>query len=158
MYFVERVFDYNSLLRTYMIENQEINCNSCGSQFDVLMLPALKMLNMRCPKCREGICHVVNLSRKYGDMLKSITPDLLLPETEIGILQTLHAEKRKMFAADIAEELDCSGQLVGRRAKNLSDRSLVIREQAGSVKSYKITPQAEAAYFVDPGASDLDLD
>lgn len=91
-------------------------------------------------------------------MLKSITPDLLLPETEIGILQTLHAEKRKMFAADIAEELDCSGQLVGRRAKNLSDRSLVIREQAGSVKSYKITPQAEAAYFVDPGASDLDLD
>jgi predicted transcriptional regulator len=158
LYFVERMFDYNSLLRAYMAENQEIKCDGCGAEFDVAMLPALKMLHMRCPSCRDGICHVVNLSRKYGDILESIRPELLLPDAEIGILQTLHSEKRNMVAAEIAGELDCSGQLVGRRAKNLAERSLVTREHTGSVYRYKITPQAEAAYFVDPHASDLNLD
>jgi len=156
-YFVERMFDYNSLLMAYLNQNQEIKCDSCGSQFDALTLPALKMLHMRCPNCREGICRATNLSRKYGDIIESISADLLLPDAELDILQTLHYEKRVMFAAEIADELDCSGQLVGRRAKNLSERELVTRMQAGPVYKYKITPEAEAAYFNDPTSSALNL-
>jgi hypothetical protein len=157
VYFVERMFDYNSIVRAYMAENQEIKCNSCGCEFDVAMLPALKMLHMRCPSCRDGTCHVVNLSRKYGDILESVGPELLLPDAELGILQTLHYENRVMVAAEIAGELDCSGQLVGWRARNLAERTLLTREKAGQVYKYKITPQAEAAYFNDPNSSDLNL-
>lgn len=158
LYFVERMFDYNSILRAYILENQEIKCDSCGTEFDLSMLPALKMLEMKCPKCPTGNCHVINLSKKYSDVLESIRPELLLPDAELGILQTLHYEKRTMVAAEIAEELDCSGQLVGRRAKNLSERTLVTREQAGQGFKYKITQQAEAAYFSDATSSDLNLD
>ena len=120
-----------------MIANQEIACDKCELKFDITMLPAVKMLNMRCPTCSNGTCQVVNLSRKYGDMLEAIRPELLLPETELNILLTLHNEEREMVASEIAGELDCSGQLVGRRARNLAERSLINRAATiGSVYKY----------------------
>jgi Cdc6-like AAA superfamily ATPase len=157
LYLIERIFDYNSILRSYISENQEIKCDNCGALFDVTMLPALTLLNMLCPKCRAGSCHVVNLSRKYGDLLESVSADLLLPETELGILQTLHSEKRSMVAAELAADLDCSGQLIGRRAKHLAERALVTREKAGPVNKYEITSQAEIAYFSDQNVAELNL-
>lgn len=157
LYFVDRKFDYNSLARTYMLENQEIKCDSCPGEFEISMLPALKMLHMRCPACQKGQCKVVNLSRKYGDLIKSIGPELLLPDSELGILQTLFHENRTMVAAEIAGELDCSGQLVGRRARHLAERSLVTRASAGAVYSYDLTDQAKTAYFNDASSADLDL-
>jgi predicted transcriptional regulator len=90
-------------------------------------------------------------------MLEAIRPELLLPETELGILQTLHNENREMKASEIAGELDCSGQLVGRRAKNLSERTLVKRVQ-GTVYRYEITKKANDAYFADSSAAQLNLD
>jgi predicted transcriptional regulator len=159
LYFVERVFDYNSVVRTYMLNNQEIKCSECGKEYDLSMLDALKMYHMSCPECGRGKCKVVNLSKKYEDIIETIKPELLLPDAELGILQTLHHEGRTMVAAEIAGELDCSGQLVGRRAKNLAERLLVRREQGttGGVYKYEITDQAQKAYFSDPHASDLKL-
>jgi len=157
LYFVDRKFDNNTLFRAYMKSNQEIRCSNCGAEFDAEMLPALKMLHMRCPTCREGICKITNISKKYEDLIEGIRPELLLPDTELTILQTLHTEKKIMVASEIAGELDCSGQLVGRRARNLAERALVTREQAGPVYRYEITPKAQAAYFSDPEASDLNL-
>jgi uncharacterized membrane protein len=121
------------------------------------MIPALKLLKMRCPECGSGICHVVNLSRKYGDLLNAVKPELLLPETELGILQTLHAEKRVMVAAEIAANLDCSGQLVGRRARNLAERALVRRNKPGAVNQYELTKDAELAYFSGDKSTELDV-
>ncbi len=158
LYFVDRAFDYNAIIRSYINENQEIKCDSCGELFDMQMLPALKMLSMRCPKCQAGSCQVVNLSKRYGDVLSAVVPELLLPEAELGILHTLHSENKVMFAAEIAGELDCSGQLVGRRARNLAERNLVERKQQGQLYKYKITDDAEAAYFSDRSAFDLNID
>ncbi|WP_137130362.1 hypothetical protein [Rhizobium sp. FY34] len=157
LYFVDRKFDYNALARSYIQENQEIKCSECNSEYDLSMLPALKMLHMSCPKCRKGICAVVNLSQKYGDVIEAIGPELLLPETELGIMQTLYSEKKPMVAAEIAGDLDCSGQLVGRRGKNLAERKLVERTSSGQVYSYTLTEQAKSAYFSDPTAGDLDI-
>jgi hypothetical protein len=157
LYFVDRQFDYNSILREYMNSNQEIKCESCHAEFDMAMLPALKMLNMKCPTCGKGQCRVVNLSKKYGDMLEAISPELLLPDAELGIMQVLFAEKETLVASQIAAELDCSGQLVGRRGKNLSERDLVEREHTGSVYRYTLTDQAKAAYFSDAEEDALSL-
>jgi DNA-binding MarR family transcriptional regulator len=156
LYFVERVFDYNAILRAYMAANQEIVCNGCEKRFEISSLPHFKTFRMRCPSCPTGSCEVVNLSKKYGDMLEAIRPELLLPKIELGILQTLHHENRQMVASEIASELDCSGQLVGRRAKNLSERTLVKRVQ-GNVYRYEITEKANAAYFDDSSAAELQL-
>lgn len=157
LYFVERGFDYNSVILSYMKSNQEITCDSCDEIFEINMLSAIKMFKMKCPKCQTGMCSVVNLSRKYEAMLSSIKSEMLLPETELNILLTLHNESREMVASEIAGELDCSGQLVGRRARNLSEKSLITRVSTGSVYKYELRPEAESAYFANLEIADLNV-
>jgi hypothetical protein len=157
LYFVDRRFDYNSLARAYINQNQEVKCTNCSVEFDLAMLPALKMFHMRCPSCGEGECKILNLSKKYEDVIDAIGAELLLPETELAIMQTLYNEKKPLVASEIADDLDCSGQLVGRRGKNLAERRLVERTYAGQVYRYDLTEQAKSAYFSDPSSSELDL-
>lgn len=158
LYFVGRRFDYNGIIKEFINSNQEIRCNGCGAEFDIEILPALKLMKMRCPDCGEGSCEVINLSRKYEDIIRSVDDSLLLPETELGILQALKAENRGMVAAEIAGELDCSGQLVGRRGRKLFERRLVSRKNAGQVYSYSLTEQAEKAYFDGVAKQDLNIE
>jgi DNA-binding MarR family transcriptional regulator len=157
LYFVERVFNYNSILQNYMASNQEIQCDTCGDLFDAGFLEALKRFNMLCPTCRVGNCKVTNISRKYEDVIRSVNSDQLLPATELGILQILNAETRALRAGDIAGELDVSYQLVGRRAKNLDEQSLVVREFVGGRREFSLTETAKLIYFESRDAANLHL-
>lgn len=157
-YFIERIFDYTPLLTQFMQQNQEIRCAACNATYDVEKLDALKMFDMHCPTCKEGICRVNNLSRKYEGLLNAVSPDLLLPPTELGILQTLQTEKRSMYAVEIAAELDKSYQLVGKRGRTLADRGLVSRElNEQGRRVFEITPLAESSYFSEGVQDALDV-
>jgi DNA-binding MarR family transcriptional regulator len=157
LYFVERIFDYTPILQTYIAENQEIACNSCGASFPFEHLEALKLYGMECPKCHRGICRVSNLSKKYADEIRRVDTELLLPKTELGILQALHTERKSLRATTIAGELDCSYQLIGKRGKNLADRGLVQRgENEEGKRIFEITGQGEKTYFPE-ASTDLDI-
>lgn len=152
LYFVERFLDYSPLLLAYLARNQEIACNSsnCGARFSYEQLSAIQMFGMLCPTCKVGVVQVKNLSRKYQAELEAVNRDLLLPPTELGILQTLHVENEAMRPASIAGELDCSYQLVGHRGRHLADQGLVKRYQnEHGQRLLEITELAEAAYFGD---------
>lgn len=154
LYFVERIFDCTSILRQFMRQNQEIRCANCGATHEIEKLEALKVFDMRCPTCKTGTCSVTNLSKKYASILNAVAPELLLPPTELGILQTLESEKRPMYAGEIAAELDKSYQLVGRRGKTLAERGLVRRDvNDQSRRTFQITALAQSSYF-DPSAND----
>lgn len=158
LYFVERVFDYTPLLQKYMASNQEILCSQCGHKYALEDLEAIKWNKMRCRECTTGFCEVVNLSRKYEKELREIDKSLLLPETELGILQSLHLEKDVMYAAEIASELDCSYQLIGRRGRFLHDKGLVSRDMnAGGRRVFGITRLAEESYFSDKNKANLEV-
>lgn len=158
LYFVERFFDYTSLLTRYLAENQEITCEKCHYKFPFEDLDALRMYKMKCPECSNGVVKVSNLSRKYENELRSVDEGLLLPATELGILQTLHTEKAALRPGAIAAELDCSYQLVGRRGKNLEERDLVDRERnPQGYRLLKITDGAEKIYFSDLSIEELDV-
>lgn len=148
LYFVERVFDYSPLLHKYMAKNQEIICQECGFKYSIDDLDAIRWNKMKCRECAAGICEVVNLSKKYESVLRGVDKSLLLPVAELGILQTLHLGSDEMFAGDIASELDCSYQLVGRRGRYLHDKGLVSRgkNEAGR-RVFAITDLAEESYF-----------
>ena len=155
LYFVERIFDYSPLIQKYVKTNQEIICDQCGVKQDSANLAALRFYGMRCPACGAGQCHVVNLSRKYEPILRAVQENQLLPKAEIGILQTLRSERRPLYARDIAEELDCSYQLVGKRGKNLADRGLVDRSTNDQGRRvFSMTNTAEQAYFAHDSLSD----
>jgi len=158
LYYVERIFDYTPILENYLKVNQEIICDNCQNVFSFSDLDALQMFRMKCPKCFVGTCQVVNLSKKYESILRSVDPELLLPRTELGILQTLRVERRPMFARDIAEDLDCSYQLVGKRGKTLSDRGLVERtENDQGRRQFELTKAAETEYFSENEIDELDI-
>jgi DNA-binding MarR family transcriptional regulator len=91
-------------------------------------------------------------------MLKGIDNAFLLPKTEIGILQTLRGESSPKRPTFVAGELDCSYQLISRRAINLEDRGLVKRTSNDKdQRLLEITDLAEKSYFSDLESRELDL-
>lgn len=157
LYFVERVFDYNTLFQDYVASNQEIKCNDCSQIFDSSDLSALKKFNMLCPTCMQGKCEVTNISRKYEDLIRGVNADELLPATELGILQTLNSEPKALFAGDIAGELDVSYQLIGKRAKRLDEQDLVQRPMVRGRREFSLTDTARRIYFSADDASSLQV-
>ena len=157
LYFIERIFDFSHIIRRYLEDNQEIMCENCEAVFDIDKLESLKFYKMACPNCGEGICRVANLSKKYAKMLEEISDELLLPGTELGILETLYVENRDLAAADIAEELDCSYQLVGKRGKIMEERGLVSRRMDRSRRKFGITERAVESYFAGNEARKLNV-
>lgn len=159
LYYIERIFDYSSILENYLKENQEIKCDTCNTAFSITDLAALQKYKMKCPECSTGICQIINLSKKYEPMLRSINTELLLPRTELGILQTLRGERTPMFASDIAADLDCSYQLVGKRGKILAERGLVDRdENEQGRRQFQLTQIAEKQYFSDDDVDNIDIE
>jgi hypothetical protein len=158
LYFVERIFDYTPLLTNYLQQNQEIKCGNCEAVYGVDRLESLRLYGMTCPRCRVGSCEVINLSRKYEKILEGISEDLLLPATELGILETLFSEKRDLAAAEIAAELDCSYQLIGKRGKIMEERGLVSRKLEQQRRKFGITPRAVKEYFAANESRKLDVD
>lgn len=87
-----------------------------------------------------------------------MSPELLLPYTEFGILQTLKTEDRSMYASEIALELDRSYQLVGKRGKMLAERGLVKRdENEQGRRRFQITDLATKSYFSDADSVRLEI-
>lgn len=158
LYFVERVFDYSSIMEAFIKENQEIVCGTCGQKYPLENLAALRFYGMKCRECGSGVCEVVNLSKKYADELAKVDTALLLPSTELGILQTLHTERKALNSTFIASELDCSYQLVGKRGKNLAERGLVERTvNLQGRRTFEISDMAEKTYFSSTPIDELDV-
>lgn len=159
LYFVERIFDYTSIVRKFLESNQEIKCDQCGEIYGLDKLDGLIMYDMLCPRCKNGTCEVVNLSKKYEKVIRSVDPNLMLPATELGILEALYTEGRQMVASEIAGELDCSYQLVGKRGKILADRGLVLRERNNANRRiFGITDEARSDYFDGNVSRTLDVE
>ena len=159
LYFVERVFDFSPIVVSYIKVNQEIVCGNCGHRHGHEMLPAIQAFDMLCPQCKQGRCKLVNLSRKYERLIKSVADENLLPDTELGILKTLHDERKSMFAKEIAAQLDCSYQLVGRRGRHLAERNLVERgENEKGRRVFEITSTAQEVYFSTAQDDQMDFD
>lgn len=156
LYFVERVFDFSSTVLSFLNKNQDISCGSCGTKFSFEQIDALRMYGMACPSCRTGTVTVANLSQKYAEQVRAVSEELLLERVDLNILAALEAEELPLRPKDIAEELDCSHQLVGRRAKGLEERELIIRTFDGNQRIYEITGTARSAYFAD-GIDSLDV-
>lgn len=148
LYLVERIFDYSPIISSYLKVNQEIVCDHCGHRHSHDKLPAIQMFDMLCPECKSGTCRIINLSRKYESLINQVSEENLLPETDLGILKTLHDERRRMFAKEIGAELDCSYQLVGKRGRLLAERNLLSRdENERGRRVFEINSIADGIYF-----------
>lgn len=158
LYFVERIFDFTTILTAFLERNQEIICPNCKYRYSFEHIEALRFFGMLCKECKSGTVRVENLSQKYAAELRAVSKDLLLPSTELGILQTLHTEAVPLRPSFVAGELDCSYQLVGKRAKAMAERGLVKRYlNTQGNRLLEIEPTAQAAYFSAEQREELDV-
>ena len=142
----------------YIQQNQELVCKSCNQVHDFSALDSIKMFGWMCPSCKKGKCILINSSKKYKSELDKINKESLLPKTEIRILGALYTEKRPLFAKDVACELDCSYQLIGKRAGNLHQKGLIKKEKNQKNRTeYTISELGQNSYFPEGEQECLNL-
>jgi hypothetical protein len=153
-YLISRPFDFNNIIEDFLRTSKRIVCINldCNSNFSFEKLPFLQFNHMKCPNCQSPV-KVISNSENIKVELSRIDKAKLLPDVELGILHEIHKHeiyKSEKFLRpkEIAEELDCSYQLIGRRAKSLDEsKGLISREDESGQKVYKLTNTAKNDYF-----------
>jgi hypothetical protein len=100
-----------------------------------------------CPKCKVGRMEISHLIEAYRGQIAGVPDELLLPDIEIKVLNTLFHSDRQMFSGELALELDCSAHQVGAHARNLVERALVDRRKKAGKNAYSLTQRAKISYF-----------
>ncbi|MBD3338432.1 MAG: MarR family transcriptional regulator [Candidatus Lokiarchaeota archaeon] len=148
-YFIARPFDFNKSIEDFLKDSKKIIClnPSCGKIYPYEQLSYLKFAKMRCVECQTQV-EVRAVSESILNELQKIDKAKLLPNLDLTILYELNNSNEKMYARDIAEELDVSSYLIAKRAEKLDkDKGLVHRDRSDSLLKYSITEKAKSEYF-----------
>ena len=92
---------------------------------------------------------IKSISGTITQEIELIDKTKFLPTPELKIIQELLKSEEPLYAREIAQEIDYSGQLIGWRGKRLAeDHNYVtrIREKEGASYKYKLTEEG-TKYF-----------
>lgn len=151
-YFIERPFNFTALVDDFLKNTKRIVCKNseCGNEYGMDKIEFLQFTNMKCPDCHTDV-KVVSMLDSIREDIEKIDDTKLLPPIEYSILYELYKNEKPLKAKMIAEELDCSYQLIGQKAKILDeDRGLIERskgENGGRI--YALKEVAKATYFAN---------
>jgi DNA-binding MarR family transcriptional regulator len=141
-YFIERPFNYNKIITEFLSNSKRIICSNidCKKQFDMEELKFLEFNNGNCNNCHSKVI-IESLADDVKNLISKIDETKMLPVPEVKILKELQNSESELYAKDIAQEVDYSGQLIGARAKKLDEaHELVKRErEAGKTLKYTLT-------------------
>ena len=146
-YYSERKFLFNDLIKDHFNESQEIRCPN-GHIFPFENYDAMKAYGMSCPKCSMQLhqyveCKLETTNKFILDIIRDyVDKSLKLNDgLEYEILNFLGNNREGDFIASmIAGELDCTYQLIAKRAQKLIDRELVyVSRNDGQRRYYKIS-------------------
>ncbi len=150
-YLIERKFNYTELLKDYIERVQVIKCKQCEAEFQIEELESLKKYDMQCYICKKGICGIEHLNVSLPK--ETIDNTIKLPEIDFDILNSIRINNFPMFASQLAGELDCSYQKVGKRAQILSAKGYIEKKEEthnkkhGQRSYYYITQKAIDDFF-----------
>lgn len=146
-YFVQRCFNYNSVIQQFLTSNQTISCDACGACFGMEKRDTFDFYKWKCPECGDGVCKVISLGDDFKREMETLNSEAMLPPVELGILETLNEEDAPMRAGEIASLIDATHQLVGHRTSKLHEMGLVQKFSIDGANRSKITNKARIQYF-----------
>jgi DNA-binding MarR family transcriptional regulator len=116
-------------------------------------LESIKLYEMSCPSCKEGVCEIVILAEDFEEEVRQLKTELMVEPVELDILNTLNEEDRSMRAGEISSLIDVTYQLVGRRTSKLQDLGFVDKAQGedGHMRS-SITTRSQEIHFESLGS------
>lgn len=148
-YYISRYFDYNSLLEKYFLAQTKYVCKNCGTIYDNSEIATLNNIGMLCFRgCKEN----GQIEEKYyfenQNLFGDIDKEVLLPEIDLDILHVLNISIENMLSpTQVALELDCSYQLITKRAIQLEEKELLKKIKTKGKSKYSITEKAKKIYF-----------
>lgn len=147
-YFIERPFNYNKLITEFLSNARRIICSNidCKKQFEIEDLKFLEFTNYKCNKCQSEVI-IETLAEDIREQIEKIDQSKMLPVPEVKILKELQNSDTELYARDIAQEVDYSGQLIGWRAKKLDETHDLIEREKEIGKTYKYTLSEKGKVF-----------
>lgn len=145
-YFIERPFNYTSLILEQIKEVKVIRCTNetCNRIFNEDDLVGLKFTGFKCPDCHGDVIIESKIDPKIMRDLKEAERLPLLEKSEIDILIELNAQKDYIPAKEIAEEVDMNSHRIARICKKLAEeKGLVVRDTQANPYKYAITEQGK---------------
>lgn len=149
-YFIERPFSFDKLIVEFLSDSKRIQCINpeCAKEYSVDQLKFLEFNNYKCNMCSSPV-ETKSISETITKEIESIDKTKFLPTPELKIIQELLKSGEPLYAREIAQEIDYSGQLIGWRGKRLAeDHNYVtrIREKEGASYKYELTEEGKK-YF-----------
>lgn len=146
-YYIDRNFNYNTYLLAFLKNYKKLKCPSCGRLYEFEDYETLNKINM----CYQG-CLSQNV--KFIDVYmfddkeieQQAMKEIRVSNVNYEILSLLKEDK-SMAAGMIAQELDCTHQLVSARAKRLIEKDLLKYKFVKGRKYFLITPLTKELYF-----------
>lgn len=149
-YFINRQFDFNSLITSFLNDSSTIHCSNerCKYVYEQDELPTLEKFEMRCMKC--GCANSVVQTKVLVELekeLASINLDSLLNSSEVDIIYTLLSKNKPLYAKDIAGEVDLTSKSVGQKNRYLDEqKGLIERQDTPQGKLYTLSDKARTFY------------
>lgn len=149
-YVIQRRFNYTKSLKDYLISAKQIVCNNaeCKTTYDYENLASLELFDMLCPRCKSGKCEI-----KHSEInVEDVDEKILLPEFDVLFLNSLKIDSPQ-YPSELAMELDCTYQKIGKRAQKLKRKGLLNAERKtldrsiGERNYYSLSDTAEKLYF-----------
>ena len=145
-YYQERKFVFNDILKDHFNKSQELECME-GHRFSFEQYSMIEAFGMICPICsRENHrmipCELKVTNNNVIELIQDYVKNSLKlsDELEFEILNYLSLNKDEYHRASvIAEELDCTYQLIAKRAMKLVERELVVVSKRDTRNYYQIT-------------------
>lgn len=145
-YYQERKFVFNDILKDHFNKSQELECME-GHRFSFEQYSMIEAFGMICPICsRENHrmipCELKVTNNNVIELIQDFVKNSLnlSDELEFEILNYLSLNKDEYHRASvIAEELDCTYQLIAKRAMKLVERELVVVSKRDTRNYYQIT-------------------
>lgn len=145
-YYQERKFVFNDILKDHFNKSQELECME-GHRFSFEQYSMIEAFGMICPICsRENYrmipCELKVTNNNVIELIQDYVKNSLKlsDELEFEILNYLSLNKDEYHRASvIAEELDCTYQLIAKRAMKLVERELVVVSKRDTRNYYQIT-------------------
>lgn len=149
-YFIERPFNFNKLIVEFLNSSKRIQCINpdCGKEYSIDQIKFLEFNNFKCNVCSCKV-EIKSISETIVQEIESIDKEKFLPTPELKIIQELLKSDEPLYAKEIAQEIDYSGQLIGWRGKKLAeDYNYVLRtrEKEGASYRYELTSEGKV-YF-----------
>lgn len=131
-YFIERIFNFTSLVLEQIRETKVIKCTNpaCGRIFDDSEIPFLTFTRFQCPDCHSKVETYSKVDEEIEHQFQQANKIPLVSKEELDIILELNRRKEFCKARDIAEEIDMESRRIAQICKKLDeDKGIVIRNK-----------------------------